>query len=92
MVCWDRPYFTWSILCPKLEIVMTNKTNPNIQTFLQQPSKYIARTINITLIRILIFQKKLFVSMIAIQKWWKMLFISSYKLFSFSKYLNFLVL
>ena len=31
----------------------------------------------------------LFASMIAIQKWWKMLFISSWKLFSFSRYSNF---
>ena len=28
--------------------------------------------------------------MIALQKWWKMLFISSQKVFSFSRYLNFL--
>ena len=36
-------------------------------------------------------QKKnfLFVSMITLQKWWKMLFNSSLKLFSFSRYLNF---
>ena len=31
----------------------------------------------------------LFASMIALQKWWKMFFISSWKLFSFSRYLNF---
>ena len=33
-------------------------------------------------------KKKFFASMIALQKWWKM-FISSLKLFSFSRYLNF---
>ena len=31
----------------------------------------------------------LFASVIALQKWWKMLFISSQKLVSFSRYLNF---